>query len=115
MIYTDSQARKIIRAAYGDTFQFRLTTGCQIGVRPVYEASVGLHTLAWRKVAKGPNSAVQIGLLLPNGAIDWAYQAGPSQGANQGQCAPLGASVVDVGSITEYGLTQKLSNPVRCF
>jgi hypothetical protein len=35
-------------------------------------------------------------------------QATPSGGG-------LHPSVVDVGTITEYGLTQKLSNPIRCF
>lgn len=28
---------------------------------------------------------------------------------------PLAPSVVDVGTVTEYGLTQKLSTPIRCF
>jgi hypothetical protein len=29
--------------------------------------------------------------------------------------AALATSVVDVSTVTEYGLTQKLSNPIRCF
>lgn len=28
---------------------------------------------------------------------------------------PLSPTTVDIGTVTEYGLTQKLSRPIRCF
>jgi hypothetical protein len=28
---------------------------------------------------------------------------------------PMSPTTVDVGTVTEYGLTQKLSRPIRCF
>lgn len=39
-------------------------------------------------------------------AFTWTGQAQP---------VPLHPSVVDVGTITEYGLSQRLSTPIRCF
>jgi hypothetical protein len=81
MIVTQSDARKIIAAAYGPDFKFRLTIACTVGVRPVWQTNLGIATLAWRKLAvdsyKGRKatapSAVKIGRMLPNGAIDWNY------------------------------------------
>ncbi len=72
MITTDRDARRIIKQAYGDSFEFRLTTGTQIGCRPVYELGIR-PMLAWRKLASGKASAVAIGQLFTNGTIDWDY------------------------------------------
>lgn len=81
MLVTQSDARKIIAAAYGSDFKFRLTVRTTVGVRPVHQTNIGMPTLAWRKLAVdrvkgGPAmlpSAVYIGRMLPNGAIDWDY------------------------------------------
>lgn len=72
MIVTANDAKRIIRAAYGSEFAFRLTKQCTVGVRPVYDPA---PMLAWRKLAPGPNSAVAIGQLCANGAINWEYTA----------------------------------------
>lgn len=81
MIVTQNDARKLIAAAYGSDFKFRLTIKTTVGVRPVWQTNIGMPTLAWRKLAvdsfKGRKatlpSAVKIGRMLPNGAIDWDY------------------------------------------
>jgi hypothetical protein len=73
MTLTEREARAAIQRAYGPDFKFRLTTNCTIGVRPVYQMNVGMHTLAWRKLATGKNSAVKIGRVMSGGAIDWDY------------------------------------------
>jgi hypothetical protein len=74
-IYTAKDARAIIRAYYGPDFGFRMTTGCTIGCRPSYQVDIGLPTLAWRKLATGPDSAVAIGELKTSGGIDWSWAA----------------------------------------
>lgn len=78
MLVTQADARKIIAAAYGSDFKFRLTVRTTIGVRPVWQTNLNMHTLAWRKLCvdrKGDlPSAVYIGRVLPNGAIDWKYE-----------------------------------------
>jgi len=77
MLVTQADARRIIKEAYGDNFKFRLTTSCTIGVRPVWQVNLNMHTLAWRKLhadKKGDlPSAVYIGRLMNNGTIDWDY------------------------------------------
>lgn len=70
MIVTQSDARKIIKAAYGPDLTFRLTTQCQVAVRQIYDPR---PSLAWRKLLPG-DSAVCIGCVLPSGDIDWDYQ-----------------------------------------
>ena len=75
MIVTQRDAAKIIAAHYGLDFDYRLTTGCTIGVRPVFETQLGFLTLAWRKMATGRNSAVRIGLMRPDCTIDWNWAA----------------------------------------
>lgn len=70
MIVTAADAKRIIRAAYGPEFAFRLTKQCTVGVRPVYDPA---PMLAWRKLATGKDSVVAIGRMVANGAIDWEY------------------------------------------
>ena len=76
MIVTDKDARTLIQRAYGTDFKFRLTTRCQIGTRPTWQTTVGMVTLAWRKLAAGKTSAVAIGRLSAGGSIDWTYNGG---------------------------------------
>lgn len=74
-MYTERDAKTIIRAYYGEGFKFRITTGCQIGVRPTYETAIGLPTLAWRRLAPGKDSAVAVGAMVAGGGIDWQWAA----------------------------------------
>ena len=73
MVLTQRDARKVIAKVYGPDFAFKLTTQCTVGVRPYYQTELGLVTLAWRKLVSGPDSVVNVGRLLSNGAIDWSY------------------------------------------
>lgn len=74
MIVTQSDARRIIAAHYGLEFDYRMTTGCTIGMRPRYQTELGFLTLAWRKLATGKASAVAVGLVTPTGSIDWKWE-----------------------------------------
>lgn len=74
MRVTPTNARQIIRAHYGESFKFRITTGCTIGVRPIYETQIGLPTLVWSRVVRGNDSIVRIGRLLPGLTIDWFWE-----------------------------------------
>lgn len=65
--FVRSDAQRIIASHYPG-MKFRITTGCTIGVRPVFDFR---PKLAWRALAKGSDSAVAIGVLLPSGNIDW--------------------------------------------
>ena len=69
MLVTVADARRIIAAAYPD-MQFRITTKCTIGCRPVYDPA---PTLVWTKLDRGSDSVVRIGRLLPGNDIDWNY------------------------------------------
>lgn len=69
-MYTERDAKTIIRALYGPDFKFRFTVGCTIGVRPVHDSR---PMLAWRKAATGKNSMVHIGECSRAGAIDWQW------------------------------------------
>lgn len=68
MIVTQRDARRIIARAYGDAFPVRLTTGTNVGVRPVWDTA---PMLAWRKIVPGKTSAVCIGIMDRTGLIDW--------------------------------------------
>ncbi len=70
MILTPKNARALIAKHYPG-MPFRITTGCTIGVRPVYETAAGLPTLAWTRLNRGRDSAVKVGAVLPGGSIDW--------------------------------------------
>ena len=70
MIVTQSDARRIIRAAYGEEFACRLTGRVTLGVRPVFDPR---PTLAWIKIAPGRHSAVRIGRMLPDCTFDWHW------------------------------------------
>ena len=70
MLVTVNDARKIIKKHYPN-MQFKITKSCQIGVRPDYETIIGLPTLAWHKLDRGKDSVVKIGVMLPNGSINW--------------------------------------------
>ncbi len=70
VIVTQADARRIIRAAYGEGFAYRLTGRVTIGVRPVSDPR---PTLAWIKVAPVRHSAVRIGRLLPDCTFDWQW------------------------------------------
>lgn len=74
MITTQQNARRILAGHYS-WLRIRLTVRTQIGVRPVYETSLGIPSLAWRKLDAGKDSSVRIGQLLPNGDIGWNWEA----------------------------------------
>lgn len=73
MIVTPSDARKIIKAHYGNDFEFRITTGVTLGIRPNYEILSGIPMLAWTRMARGADSVVKIGLCSPTGIVDWNW------------------------------------------
>ncbi len=69
MLLTPNDARAYIKAAYPD-MPFRMTSrSVTIGVRPVSDPR---PTLVWQRVARGKDSVVRIGTLLPNLTIDWS-------------------------------------------
>lgn len=69
MLVTQENAKRIIKRFYPD-LDFRLTTKCQVVMKPVYNPG---PTLAWQKLVKG-NSVVRIGIVRPDGQIDWEVE-----------------------------------------
>lgn len=70
MMMTNRDARNFIQKAYPE-MKFRITSKVTIGVRPNYETILGIPTLCWRKLDKGNDSVVKIGILLSDNSIDW--------------------------------------------
>ena len=69
MIVSRADARRIIRAAYGPEFAFRiLAKSCTIGCRPVSDPN---PTLCWYALDAGKDSAVKLGVMRPDTSIDW--------------------------------------------
>lgn len=66
MLVTQSTARRIIKRHFPD-LDFRLTTKCQVVLKPIYDPS---PAIAWQKLVPG-NSIVRIGIVMPSGRIDW--------------------------------------------
>ncbi|OGT90129.1 MAG: hypothetical protein A2286_00065 [Gammaproteobacteria bacterium RIFOXYA12_FULL_61_12] len=73
MLVTQKDARRLLAEQYPGMTAIRLTTTTQVAVRPCYETDLGMPSLAWRKVCPGKDSAVRIGILLPNSTIDWDW------------------------------------------
>ena len=76
MMCTPNDARRIIRAAYGEDFKFRiLSSSTTVGVRPVSDLR---PTLLWKRVSRGKDSVVRIGELRRDRSgfltTDWDWQ-----------------------------------------
>jgi len=72
VIVTRNNAAQIIRQHYGDAVSPRFRTTTTVFSRPTVDVMMGRKVLAWRSLATGSDSAVQLGCVVGN-VIDWNW------------------------------------------